>query len=97
MNRCRQARPTLLALILFVALAPMAAHADAAAMNACAAKLSPDAKMIFDKTLPQVGPNSDLRTLLTSSARSLVMSGTIKRGDARQSATAAGECLKLRS
>lgn len=85
-----------LALSAFVAFASAEARADTAAMTACAAKLTPDAKVIFDKTLPQVTPASNLRDLLSSSTRSLVMSGTVKRASARQSATAAGHCLQLR-
>jgi hypothetical protein len=84
------------ALALLVALAPAGAHADSAAMTACAAKLTPDAKIIFDKTLPQVTPSSNLRDLLTSNTRSLAMAGTVKFSDARQSATAAGHCLQQR-
>lgn len=85
-----------LALPLLVALAPVAAHADAAALAACKAKLTPDAQAIFDKTLPQVTPDSDLRALLTSNTRSLAMAGTISMGNARASATAAGQCLQKR-
>lgn len=71
------------------------ARADTAAANACAAKLSPDARTIYDRTLPQVTPDANLRDLLTSNTRSLAMSGTISFGNARDSATAASECLRL--
>jgi len=83
------------AMLLPIVCAAHGARADAAAANACAAKLPKDAKTIFAATLPKVTPGADLRAVLTSSARSLAISGKIDRGTARDSATAAGECLKL--
>ena len=85
-----------LALMLPAGIAATAAHADPTAAQACATKLPKDAKAIFDATLPQVAPGSDLRSLLTANTRSLAFSGSINRGSARESATAAGDCLKLR-
>lgn len=96
MNHRLRACHVALLLLPVIALAPAAARADTTAMTACATKLTPDAKAIFDKTLPQVTPSSDLRALLTSTTRSLAFSGAISRGDARQSATAAGQCLQQR-
>jgi hypothetical protein len=83
-----------LALVLLIAFATPATSADTAAANACAAKLPKDAKAIFDKTLPQIGPGADLRSLVTTNTRSLAISGAIDRGSARQSAIAAGQCLQ---
>jgi hypothetical protein len=71
------------------------ARADTAAANTCAGHLAPDAKAIYDKTLPQVTPGADLRGLLTANTRSLAMAGTIGRGDARASAQAAAKCLEM--
>jgi hypothetical protein len=88
-------RAALVALMLPAGIAATAAHADPAAVQACATKLPKDARAIFDATLPQVAPGSDLRSLLTVNTRSLAFSGSIDRDGARQSATAAGECLKL--
>jgi hypothetical protein len=84
-----------LPLLLFVAFATPGARADTAAANACAGRLDKDAKAIYDATLPEVTPDADLRSLLTSHTRRLAMSGTISFGNARQSATAASECLQL--
>ena len=81
--------------LLPIALAPIPAHADTDAANACAAKLSPDAKAIFDATLPQVVPGANLRSLLTANTRKLAFAGTIEVGNARASATAASQCLRL--
>ena len=83
-----------LSLLLTFAVAVPASSADTAAANACAAKLPKDAKAIFDKTLPQIGPGADVRSLVTANTRSLAFSGTIDRGNARQSAVAAGQCLQ---
>jgi hypothetical protein len=74
--------------------AAAAARADTAAAKACATRLPKDAKAIFNATLPQVAPGSDLRSLLTSNTPRLAIFGTIDRGNARQS-TAAAERLKL--
>jgi hypothetical protein len=79
--------------LLLGSIAP-AAKADTAAANACAANLSADAKTIFDKTLPQFAPGSDLRALLTTNTRSLAIAGTISRSSARESAIAAAACLE---
>jgi len=83
-----------LSLTLLVAGIAPAARADTAAANACAATLSPDAKAIFERTLPQFTPGADLRALLTTNTRSLAMSGSISMGSARESATAAAACLE---
>ncbi|MEJ0020907.1 MAG: hypothetical protein WDN25_31035 [Acetobacteraceae bacterium] len=72
----------------------LAARADTGSAAACAAQLPGDAKAIFDKTASQVRPTSDLRSLVTTNTRSLAISGSISRDTARQSATAAAQCLK---
>jgi len=81
--------------LLSIGFAPDAARADTDSANACATKLSPDAKAIFDATLPQVVPGANLRSLLTASTRKLAFSGAIDVGSARTSATAASQCLRL--
>ncbi len=84
-----------LALALPVVMGVDGARADSAAANACAATLPKDARTIFDSTLPQVTPNADLRSLVIANTRKLAMAGTIDRGNARGSATAAAKCLQL--
>ena len=81
-------------LLLAMIVATHAAHADRAAAQDCAAKLPNDARAIFDKTLPQIKPGTDLRALVTSNTRSLAFAGTIDRGTARDSAVAAAQCLE---
>ena len=69
------------------------AHADRAAGDACAAKLSGDAKTIYSATVTQVAGGGDVRSVITDTTRSLAMSGKIDRGAARGNAEAAGQCL----
>ena len=78
-----------------IAVLPIAAQADQAAANACAAGLSPDGQMLYAKTAPTMKPTSDIKDALTATARPLVMNGTLSRDAARTAAEAAGECLKL--
>lgn len=80
---------------VLLAVLPVAAHADQAAANACAAGLSPNGQMIYGKTAPTITPTTDIKDALTAQARPLVMNGTLSRDAARTAAEAAGECLKL--
>jgi hypothetical protein len=88
-------------LALVVLLAPLLvvagrdAHADAAAVQACAAKLPKDVRTVFDATLPYMAPGVDLRGLLTTTTKGLVQGGQIDQANARPSAVAAGQCLRL--
>jgi hypothetical protein len=71
------------------------AWADATAAQKCATTLPKDGRAIFQATLPQVQPGTDLRDVVTTSTRALVQSGQIDRGTARDSAMAAVQCLRL--
>ena len=73
---------------------PTDALAGVAEANACAATLSKDARAIFDATLPQLTPQANLRELLTTNTRDLAFGGTISLWNARESATAASDCLQ---
>ena len=84
----------MLALGLACVGAARAGQVDKAAATTCASGLSKDAKAIFDASLPKVTPGVDLRSVVTSTTRSLAFSGTIDRGTARESAVEAGACLK---
>jgi hypothetical protein len=83
-----------IALALLLAL-PTAAQADQATASACANQLSPNGRMIYDKTAPTVTAKTDIKDAVTGVARPLVMNGTMSRDAARPAAEAAGECLKL--
>ena len=84
-----------LAALPLLAVAAPRARADGPAATACAAQLPRDAQAIFSATLPQLGPNADLRALVTANTRALASSGTIDRGGARDSAMSAAKCLRL--
>ena len=73
---------------------PAIAFADAAAAAKCRSGLNAEATLIYDKVLPLVTPATVLRDMLKEQTRSMVMAGSVDMGTARDSATAAGECLR---
>ena len=83
--------------IFFMALslAP-GAHADGAAADACAANLQPDGKAIYAATVAGQPTADTLKSIVESQTRSLAMAGKIGRGEARENAVAAAECIRLR-
>lgn len=84
-----------LALFSLAALPSLPAHAaDKAAAEACAGKLEPEAKTIYDAAAPQITPSTDMRDLLKTVTFSLMMQGEVKASDARPAATAAAGCLR---
>jgi hypothetical protein len=86
--------PPYLALCAFAVLINPAS-ADQKKASACAANLPQGARTVFDAAAKEAVTAADLRALIESKTRSLVMSGGLARADARSSAEAAGECLKL--
>jgi hypothetical protein len=90
------ARVSLSCLVLF-GFASLAepAFADQKKAAACAASLPKGARAVFDSAAKEAAGAADLRALIEGKTRSLVMSGGLARADARSSAEAAGECLKL--
>jgi hypothetical protein len=81
------------ACLLSVALCGQA-HASAASAQACADKLNPEARAIYDRAAPSVTPSTDLAPLLKSTVPGMVFSGDVKAATARDSAIAAVPCLK---
>ena len=73
---------------------PAQAHASAATAQACADKLSPEARAIYDRNAPSVKPTTELAPLLKSTVPGMVFSGDVKAATARESAMAAVPCLK---
>jgi len=69
--------------------------ANRAAADKCAARLSPDAKLVYTATVGAVKPGADLKDVVRTKTRGLVVSGKLNRGKARNAAVAAGNCLKL--
>lgn len=72
-----------------------AAEANGPAADACAAKLTPDGKAIYAATVAARPTKDNLRSVVEHQTRSLARGGKIGRGDARDNAMAAGECVKL--
>jgi hypothetical protein len=91
----RLRRPSSFLFLLGLAILPVAVQADQAAATACAAKLSKEGQMLYEKAAPTVSPTNNIKDALTSVARPLVMNGTLSRAVARDAAEAAGECMKL--
>lgn len=81
--------------LLGLAILPAAVQANQAAAAACAAKLSKEGQMLYEKAAPTVSPSNNIKDALTAVARPLVMNGTLSRAVARDAAEAAGECMKL--
>jgi len=79
----------------FAVLLSTAAHADQKAADACAAKLPKDSAAIYSATVAKLSPGADVRAIVKSVARGMVMSGSLSRDNARDVAEAAGACLKL--
>ncbi len=72
---------------------PGVAQANHAAADACAARLGPDAKIVYAAVIDSVTAG-DLVETIKLKTRSLVMSGKLSRGQAKAAAEAAGACLK---
>ena len=71
------------------------ARADGPGASACAANLAPDGKAIYVATVAAKPTLQTLRTVVERETRSLAMSDKIARGEARDNATAAGECMRI--
>lgn len=81
----------LAAVALLASAAP--SLANRAAADACAAKLGPDAKVIYAAVIDSV-KTGDLVENIRSKTRGLVLSGKLERAKAQGAAEAAGACLK---
>jgi hypothetical protein len=82
----------LTAAALSVSAAP--SFANRASADACAAKLPPEAKQIYAASISSVAPGVDMKEVVRSKTRALVMGGKLSRDQARPAAEAAGACLK---
>jgi hypothetical protein len=74
-------------------LLPTAAFADQQTAAACAGKLAPEAKLIYDTAAPSMKSDTVIRDALPPLVRPMVMAGKVSRDTARQSGQAAGLCL----
>lgn len=89
-----------LALVLAIAapallLAAPALARDEKAAAACAAKLAPDGRAMYESVAPDVKPDTDLRELIRSKAIPMVMFGSLTREAAQANGPAAGACAVL--
>lgn len=82
----------LTAVALSLSTAP--SFANRASADACAAKLSPDAKQIYAASIGSAAPGADMKEVVRSKTRALVIGGKLSRDKARPAAEAAGTCLK---
>lgn len=71
------------------------AHADMAAANACSANLTPDGKQIYAAVIAAKPTSATLQSAMEQQTRSLAMNGKIGRGEARDNAIAARDCVRL--
>jgi len=71
------------------------AFADTMNSETCAASLTPTGKTIYEAVAPFVEAETNLIKLLKEKVRPLVMSGKLKRKDAKANAPLAGECLSI--
>jgi hypothetical protein len=83
-----------LAMVLAVTGLAGEAWANAAAGNACAAKLTPDAKTIYVAVVAAGPTLENLLSVVEEQTKSLAMSGSIARLQARTNAVAAGQCVR---
>ena len=81
--------------IALLAISAAPAFAGAAEATSCAAGLDANGQKIFNAALPQVTPSANLKTVVTTTTKSLVSSGQVSMSAARPAAMAAGKCLKM--
>jgi len=82
-------------LVLAMAGLAATARADGPGGTACAANLAADGKVIYAATVAARPTLDTLRAVVEHETRSLAMADKIGRGEARDNAVAAGECLKI--
>lgn len=85
----------MLQLTTMLVLLPVAALADQQAADHCAAKLQAGPAAIYSATMAKIAPGSNIRDIVKSVTRGMVMSGDLGRNDAKPAAEAAGSCLRL--
>ena len=77
-----------------VTLSAVPSFADRAGADKCAAGLPANSKLIYAASITGVKTGIDLKDLVRSKTRSLVMEGKVVRAEAQGAAEAAGSCLK---
>ncbi|MBB5045690.1 hypothetical protein HNR60_000425 [Rhodopseudomonas rhenobacensis] len=77
-----------------ILLLPSVALADSKSSAACAAQLTPEAKLIYNTAAPSIRPDTVIKDTLPGIVRPMVISGKVVRATAQDSGRAAGLCLK---
>jgi len=80
---------------LATAILPAPALADPAKARACADRLNPPARMMYDHVAPKVKRSSKIPDLMRAEVPSLVFGGKLSRELAQKNAPSAGQCLLL--
>ena len=70
-------------------------RASAAAALDCAAKLPPNATLIYKDAESDVHPETNMESLLRVKVMMLIVTDRLKRADARPAAERAAECLEM--
>jgi hypothetical protein len=73
---------------------PTAATGKAAG-DACAQKLPPESKLIYDATVKNLGSAATIKDVVATQTRALVMQGKVQMSTAKSSAEATAPCLEL--
>ena len=84
-----------LAIVSFSILVSTTAWADAQKAQSCAGGLAAESKIIYEASVADVKAGNDIKSVLEAKTRSLVIDGKVTRSSARESAEAAGACLKI--
>ena len=77
------------------AILPAPALADPVKARACADRLNPPARMMYDHVAPKVKSSSKIPDLMRAEVPSLVFGGKLSRELAQKNAPSAGQCLLL--
>jgi hypothetical protein len=82
-------------LIALLVTSPVTVLADRKSADACAAKLPKEPAAIYSETVAQIAPGVNVRDIVISVTRGMVVAGRLSRANARPAAEAAGSCLEL--
>ncbi len=83
------------ALALVAPSVPATAAGGKAAGDACAQKLPPESKLIYDATVKNLGSAATIKDVVSTQTRALVMQGKVQMSTAKTSAEATAPCLEL--
>jgi hypothetical protein len=82
-------------LVALLVTSPVTALADQKAADACATKLPKESAAIVSNTGAPIAPGVNVRDLVVSLMRGMVMAGRLSQANAGPAAKAAGSCLEL--